>query len=282
MMSTIEELAQRKSNNKIGCCNPVGRHITDVDCVYETGRFVLQCVPPDLPELFTIRFTAPADYTQGDVIAIGDKEFPVRTSGMTSAASGNFVAGVVIHCDIDLDREIAFLWQGASDGISGVLPNLSYDEQFAGYRDEDGKKVYMKSLNFGNLLSDSVKAVPHNITNISRLVSMTSRWYTTISGSMRCVNSYTSTSLSGRADFFVDGENVSCEAYGAGMRNVEVIVVMWIVCRLRQYSKNPLPVFRPSCPALTIFFSNGQGRYFGSPRSVYSWVMTARTVSRPA
>jgi len=33
------------------------------------------------------------------------------------------------------------------------------------------------------------------------------------------------------------------------------------------YEKNPFPVLRPSCPAVTFRRSNGHGRYLSSPRS---------------
>lgn len=89
------------------CCNK-GK-IVDVNCTYKTGKFVLGVFPGSLPSLFTARFIAPADYAAGDVIVVRGKEMPVRTPGMAAAPSDIFKTGAVIHCDIDMDRELTFI-----------------------------------------------------------------------------------------------------------------------------------------------------------------------------
>ena len=169
---SVQELANRKYNNEVDSTNPLCKQIVDVDCVYEQGKFILKNLPASLPGLFTIRFTAPADYTQADVVVIKDKELPVRTPGMTSASSGIFAGGAVIHCDIDLDREIAFFWQGAGGGIGGTLPNHSYDEQFAGFYSLDNKKVYVKTIELGNWGNGTyvLRRVPHGVQNLNEVV----------------------------------------------------------------------------------------------------------------
>ena len=95
--------------------------IVDVDCVYEDGKFFMR-LPPSLSNLVTLRFTAPADYSAGDVMVVKGREFPVRTPGMTAASSDIFKAGAVIHCDIDMDRGLAFFWQG---GVQNVVQNTA-------------------------------------------------------------------------------------------------------------------------------------------------------------
>ena len=47
------------------------------------------------------------------------------------------------------------------------------------------------------------------------------------------------------------------------------------------YIKDPLPLFLPSRPPRTIFFSNRAGRYLGSPVSLNRVSMIARQTSRP-
>lgn len=174
---SVQEMAMRNSRN-LNITDPAGRHILDADCLYENGKFILTSLPRNLPSLCTVRFTAPADYAQGDVVVVKGKELPVRTPGMVNASTGLYKAGAVMHCDIDMDREIAFFWQGAGTG-GGVLPNLSYDEQFAGYYDLDGKKVYVKTIEielFKGTSSAPTKTYPHAIPSVERIVEFKPRW----------------------------------------------------------------------------------------------------------
>ncbi len=169
------DYSNRKYNNEGDYTNPLSHRIVDVDCVYEDGKFIMKTLPTNLPSLFTIRFTAPEDFTQGNVVVIHGKELPVRTPGMVSASSGLFAAGAVMHCDVDLDREIAFFWQNGNGAVGGVLPNLSYDEQFAGFYDVDGKPVYTKLIK-GPILSTTLTRTysdfNHNIENIKKVVRL--------------------------------------------------------------------------------------------------------------
>lgn len=99
------------------CCD-TGR-IMDAECRYDNGKFLMHRLPGCLPKLFTVRFTAPADYTAGDVVVVDGKEFPVLAATMAAAASGAFAAGAVLHCVVDRDRELVFLQpSGAGGGIA--------------------------------------------------------------------------------------------------------------------------------------------------------------------
>lgn len=191
-MSAVEEYANRNAlrvKNECSNENPHAHKIIDVDCEYDNGKFVITHLPCPLPSLFTIRFTAPADYAQSDVIVVKGTELPVRTPGMVDATAGIFMAGAVIHCDIDLEREIAFCWQGGNGG-AGALPNISYDEQFAGFYDRDGSKVYVKTVDFGQLplgaaASGTIKQVAHNIDNVKRIVHANFTWWNSV-GAVYC------------------------------------------------------------------------------------------------
>lgn len=57
----------------------------------------------------------------------------------------------------------------------GKHPDLSYEEQFAGYCDVDGKKVYCKVFDWSDFpLTESSSKKPHNIPNIFRIIKIDS------------------------------------------------------------------------------------------------------------
>ncbi len=94
-------------------CEKMDR-IIDVDCDYENGRFYMRKLPGCLPRLFTIRFVAPADYSTGENIVVDKQEYPVLTSQMVSAETGIFKTGAVMLCEIDRDRDLAFIRTGGT------------------------------------------------------------------------------------------------------------------------------------------------------------------------
>ncbi len=51
-------------------------------------------------------------------------------------------------------------------GGAATLPDLSFDEQYAGYHHWDGRKVYCKTIQFGQLPSNAASSKPHGIPNI--------------------------------------------------------------------------------------------------------------------
>ncbi|MCC8179555.1 MAG: hypothetical protein LIP23_01380, partial [Planctomycetes bacterium] len=111
IMTTTINYSERKKK-LTECCdeaNPVSRHIIDADCAYEDGVFKLYNVPARLPLLFTVRFTAPAVYAAGNTITLKGQEFEVKTSGMEPSPDGTFAAGAVVQCDIDMERNLAFI-----------------------------------------------------------------------------------------------------------------------------------------------------------------------------
>ena len=94
--------------------NPVSRHIIDADCEYEAGAFKMFCLPERLPNLFTIRFTAPVDFSAGDAITLKGRECAVKTRTMDEPGDGFFKAGAIVHCDIDMERDHAFFAAGGA------------------------------------------------------------------------------------------------------------------------------------------------------------------------
>ncbi len=99
----------------MGKCDKRER-IIHMDCEYRDGKFYMQYLPGCLPTVFTARFKAPADFTQGDTIVVKDAEMPVMTSQMEAASTGIFKTGVIMMCEIDLDRNLAFIRTGGGFG----------------------------------------------------------------------------------------------------------------------------------------------------------------------
>ncbi len=132
-MSTIQSLALRNTaeRHEHGCQeNRIAKHILDADCYHEAGSFTLSFLPCTLPELFTVRFTSPADFTEGDAIIIKNRRFTVKTRTMEEPAGKLFSAGAVMQCDIDMERNLAFITpggeaQGDSVNLGSALPEMN-------------------------------------------------------------------------------------------------------------------------------------------------------------
>lgn len=97
--------------------NAAAKHILDADCCREGNAFVLFSLPRELPGLFTVRFTAPAGFIAGDRISLKGREFLVKTRAMEDAEEGVFAAGAVVRCDIDMERNLAFVTAGGEAGF---------------------------------------------------------------------------------------------------------------------------------------------------------------------
>jgi len=132
--------------------NPVSRHLIDADCDYVDGTFRLANLPARLPILFTVRFTAPADFIPGDVFTIKGQELVVKTRTMGEPAGQLFAAGAVVQCDVDLERNLAFFVMGGeqakcecqfqeTDLIYYVDPNGTDSMSTAGTIDEPFKSL---------------------------------------------------------------------------------------------------------------------------------------------
>lgn len=50
--------------------------------------------------------------------------------------------------------------------------NYSFEEQATPYKWLNGKTIYVKTINFGNLPNNTVKKVPHNISNLDRIIKV--------------------------------------------------------------------------------------------------------------
>ncbi len=100
----------------MNACSDKRESIIDAECLYDGGRFRMHRLPGCLPNVFTVRFIAPADFKAGDVVVVNNIEMPVKTPGMTDAGDGLFSAGAVLHCEIDLDRNLAFINAGFGPG----------------------------------------------------------------------------------------------------------------------------------------------------------------------
>ncbi len=111
------------------CCDMHDR-IIDVDCEYENGRFKFLKLPHCIPERFTVRFKAPADFNLGDSIGMKGEDLPVMTSRMEVADTGIFKTGAIMICEIDLDQKLAFIRTGGAmcecEDVEFQTSNLVY------------------------------------------------------------------------------------------------------------------------------------------------------------
>ncbi len=90
------------------CCE-VGDRIINVECEYENGKFTFLLLPACLPERFTVRFKAPADFKSGDMVVVKDVVMPVKTLAMTNCDTGQFAAGVMVLVEVDWIRKLCFI-----------------------------------------------------------------------------------------------------------------------------------------------------------------------------
>ena len=114
-MSTIQGFAIRNTNelhHPVCQKSKIAKHILDADCCYEDGVFALFSLPCKLPKVFTVRFTAPADFSQGNVFTLKGREFALKTRAMEAPEGMLFAAGAVVQCDIDMERDLAFFAAG--------------------------------------------------------------------------------------------------------------------------------------------------------------------------
>lgn len=54
--------------------------------------------------------------------------------------------------------------------VTGYLEDYSLEERDTGYTWTDGKHIYKKTINCGNLPNNTTKIVAHGISNISKIV----------------------------------------------------------------------------------------------------------------
>ena len=213
-MSThcIDALAERQTRdfrlNRDCGCDPMRRHILDADCVHEDGGFQLLCLPENLPDVFTVRFTAPADFSTGDRIFVLGRGCVVYAQSMAVAPAGIFKAGAVILCEIDRERDYAFLCAGANGGAI----DMSTEEQFAGYHDLEGKRVYCKTI--GPIVVKWLQTgvyhyIDHGIANAHRLMRVDDFYLNAADPNCNCANGgsakflFDNTSHQGKLEVFV-------------------------------------------------------------------------------
>jgi len=76
---------------------------------YSSGFFIISGLPENLPDIFTVRFTAPADYFKGDRLRIGEQEMDILTTAMQVPSANAFLAGTVVSLDVSYINKQAFL-----------------------------------------------------------------------------------------------------------------------------------------------------------------------------
>ncbi len=77
------------------------------------------------------------------------------------------------------DKKYCIKLEKCECGESVAHPDLSHDEQYAGYHDVDGSKVYTRTYDLGIMPTNSLNQFtshPHEISNFNRLVKMDFIW----------------------------------------------------------------------------------------------------------
>jgi hypothetical protein len=95
--------------------------ILPATCTYSSGIFTLSGLPDNLPDIFTVRFKAPADFAEGDTFSIGELPLPIKLINMTDAPDGAFKEGAVVLLSIDTTAECAFLTSSGLGQINNIL-----------------------------------------------------------------------------------------------------------------------------------------------------------------
>jgi len=86
--------------------------IFSATATYVDGYFELNGLPDDLPDPFTVRFSAPTGYLPGDKLRIGANELDIVTLAMTQPSFGAFASGALVSMDVGISEQKAFLAAG--------------------------------------------------------------------------------------------------------------------------------------------------------------------------
>jgi hypothetical protein len=90
--------------------------ILPATCTYSSGVFTLTGLPTSLPNIFTVRFKAPADFVEGDTLSINALPYALFMPNQQPAAAGAFAQSAVVSLNIDLVAGKAFLAGGGDLG----------------------------------------------------------------------------------------------------------------------------------------------------------------------
>ena len=86
--------------------------ILPATCTYSSGVFTLSGLPDNLPDIFTVRFKAPADFAEGDTFAIGALTLQAKLTNQEDAGDELFKSGAVVTMEVDKGAETAFFKSG--------------------------------------------------------------------------------------------------------------------------------------------------------------------------
>ena len=85
-------------------------------CTYSSSVFTLTGLPDNLPDIFTVRFKAPADFAEGDTFSINALPYALFLPNQQPAQAGAFAKNAVVSLNVDLATGKAFL-PGGSGGM---------------------------------------------------------------------------------------------------------------------------------------------------------------------
>ncbi len=100
--------------------------ILPATCTYSSGIFTLSGLPDNLPDIFTVRFKAPADYAEGDIFQIGELTLQAKLTNHAEVPANSFKQDAIVSINVDKVAEKAFPVVGALGQVSSIM--FGYEE----------------------------------------------------------------------------------------------------------------------------------------------------------
>ncbi len=117
---------------------------------------------------------------------------------------------------------------GSGSGEGAKLPDLSYEEQYAGYHDVDGKKVYTKLVDLGQMfdaIPGQKKSVDPQIPSVLNIIDLKVRRYND-SGEIVFGN-LSRPETNWEVSFYIAHNQIIIQVYGNASGNVAIAQIFY-------------------------------------------------------
>lgn len=105
---------------------PVQYRLNDCSASYSGGCFMLSGLPTELPSKFTVRFTAPAPYSTGEHLSIGDIQLALVDYTQSALSANAWKSGALVALDIDYIGAKAYLAASGSTVVNFTLTTAAW------------------------------------------------------------------------------------------------------------------------------------------------------------
>jgi hypothetical protein len=152
--SASEDIAEHEEDS--------GVHIRSATASYDDGVFTLTDLPTTLPDIFTVRFKAPADFAEGDTFIIGSTTLTAKLSNQEPAPDELFKSGAVVTMEVDKGEETAFFKSGGPSWniFFGEEPPNKSDGLFVELGSRPQKIVFSDFLDAYGAWNDGLAPMP--------------------------------------------------------------------------------------------------------------------------